>query len=34
MAFGLFAPETLQLGPNASILINPNHLFVESVKVS
>ncbi|GFP92167.1 hypothetical protein PHJA_001360800 [Phtheirospermum japonicum] len=33
MAFGLYASETLKLGPNTSILIKPNHLFVESVKV-
>ncbi|KAL3617510.1 hypothetical protein CASFOL_037831 [Castilleja foliolosa] len=33
MAFGLYASETLKLGPNSSILIKPNHLFVESIKV-
>ncbi|KAK6120264.1 hypothetical protein DH2020_045955 [Rehmannia glutinosa] len=33
MAFGLYASETLRLGPNASILIKPNHLFVEYIKV-
>ncbi|KAI3474738.1 hypothetical protein Pfo_029923 [Paulownia fortunei] len=33
MAFGLYASETLRLGPNTSILIKPSHLFVESIKV-
>lgn len=33
MAFGLYSPETLRLGPNSSILIQPNHLFVESIEV-
>ncbi|KAL0338189.1 UNVERIFIED_CONTAM: E3 ubiquitin-protein ligase APD2 [Sesamum angustifolium] len=33
VAFGLYGTETLRLGPNTSILITPNHLFVESVKV-
>ncbi|XP_011095012.1 uncharacterized protein LOC105174567 isoform X2 [Sesamum indicum] len=33
VAFGLYGSETLRLGPNTSILITPNHLFVESVKV-
>lgn len=33
MAFGLYSPETLRLGPNSSILIKPNRLFVESIEV-
>ncbi|XP_047966210.1 E3 ubiquitin-protein ligase APD2 isoform X2 [Salvia hispanica] len=33
MAFGLYSPENLRLGPNASILIQPNTLFVESIEV-
>ncbi|KAL1549133.1 E3 ubiquitin-protein ligase APD2 isoform X4 [Salvia divinorum] len=33
MAFGLYSPENLRLGPNASILIQPNNLFVESIEV-
>ncbi|KAL0375335.1 UNVERIFIED_CONTAM: E3 ubiquitin-protein ligase APD2 [Sesamum radiatum] len=33
VAFGLYGSETLRLGPNTSMLIAPNHLFVESVKV-
>ncbi|CAA0830564.1 SelT-like protein [Striga hermonthica] len=33
MAFGLYASETLRLGPNSSILMKPNHLFVEYIKV-
>ncbi|KAL8526659.1 hypothetical protein ACS0TY_015751 [Phlomoides rotata] len=33
MAFGLYGSETLSLGPNTSMLIEPNHLFVESIKV-
>ncbi|KAL7136238.1 hypothetical protein ABFS83_10G016400 [Erythranthe nasuta] len=33
VAFSIFAPETLRLGPSASVLINPSHLLVESVKV-
>ncbi|XP_042054493.1 E3 ubiquitin-protein ligase APD2-like isoform X1 [Salvia splendens] len=33
MAFGLYSPEHLRLGPNASILIQPNTLFVESIEV-
>ncbi|KAL6563360.1 hypothetical protein OROHE_005947 [Orobanche hederae] len=32
MAFGLYSPETMWLGPNASILIQHNHLFVESIE--
>ncbi|KAL0451024.1 UNVERIFIED_CONTAM: E3 ubiquitin-protein ligase APD2 [Sesamum latifolium] len=32
VAFGLYGSETLRLGPNTSMLITPNHLFVESVK--
>ncbi|MFX9844277.1 DUF4792 domain-containing protein, partial [Acinetobacter baumannii] len=30
---GVYAPETLHLGPNSSILIKPNNLFVDSIKV-
>ncbi|KAL6520911.1 hypothetical protein OROGR_017480 [Orobanche gracilis] len=33
IAFGLYASETMRLGPNTSILIKPNHLFLESIKV-
>lgn len=33
VALGMYSPETMRLGPNASILINPNRLFVESVEV-
>ncbi|KAH6776811.1 hypothetical protein C2S52_000083 [Perilla frutescens var. hirtella] len=33
IAFGLYSTETLRLGPNASVLINPNRLFVESIEV-
>ncbi|KAL8480098.1 hypothetical protein ACS0TY_026868 [Phlomoides rotata] len=33
MAFWLYGSETLSLGPNTSMLIEPNHLFVESIKV-
>ncbi|KZV33123.1 hypothetical protein F511_03389 [Dorcoceras hygrometricum] len=31
--FGVYATENLRLGPYSSILINPNHFVVESVKV-
>ncbi|KAG8377025.1 hypothetical protein BUALT_Bualt09G0125200 [Buddleja alternifolia] len=33
LTFGVYASETLLLGPNSSILIRPNRLFVESIKV-
>ncbi|XP_073135398.1 E3 ubiquitin-protein ligase APD1-like [Henckelia pumila] len=31
--FGVYAPQDMRLGSYSSILINPNHLIVESVKV-
>ncbi|XP_051130624.1 E3 ubiquitin-protein ligase APD2 isoform X2 [Andrographis paniculata] len=34
LAFGLYGSETLKLGSNTSALINPNHLFVDSIKVA
>ncbi|KAL8470798.1 hypothetical protein ACS0TY_033395 [Phlomoides rotata] len=33
MAFGPYGSETLSLGPNTSMLLEPYHLFVESIKV-
>ncbi|XP_073290177.1 E3 ubiquitin-protein ligase APD2-like isoform X2 [Primulina huaijiensis] len=33
LIFGVYAPEDTRLGPYSSILINPNHFFVESIKV-
>ncbi|XP_073016586.1 E3 ubiquitin-protein ligase APD2-like isoform X2 [Primulina eburnea] len=33
LIYGVYAPENVLLGPHSSILFNPNHLFVESMKV-
>ncbi|XP_073146484.1 E3 ubiquitin-protein ligase APD2-like isoform X2 [Henckelia pumila] len=33
LLFGVYASENVLLGPYSSILINPNHLFVDSIKV-
>ncbi|KZV53420.1 hypothetical protein F511_10206 [Dorcoceras hygrometricum] len=33
LLFGVYAPENVLLGPHSSMLINPSHLFVESIKV-
>ncbi|CAL1378764.1 unnamed protein product [Linum trigynum] len=33
LIFGVYGPERLKLGPNCSLLIEPNPLFVQAVKV-
>ncbi|XP_009796832.1 E3 ubiquitin-protein ligase APD2 isoform X1 [Nicotiana sylvestris] len=33
LILGVYGPSNLQLGPNSSILIKPNPLFVENIKV-
>ncbi|CAN0927929.1 E3 ubiquitin-protein ligase APD2 [Linum grandiflorum] len=33
LIFGVYGPETLELGPNCSLLIRPNPLFVQTVNV-
>lgn len=33
LIFGVYAPQDMRLGSYSSILINPNHLFVQSIKV-